>query len=80
MAKFCSTCKYRDEGGNCNNDKIREDWSLDSRQLKDDPECDMLIYSYDENGSFWVGPKFGCVHWRAKPKTKKVVVHAVKTF
>jgi len=29
-------------------------------------EPDELRYSYDEGGSFYVGPQFGCVHWERK--------------
>jgi len=27
---------------------------------------DALTYSYDESGSFYPGPKFGCVHHKEK--------------
>lgn len=42
-------------GGYCLNDKIREN------------DCggrapDELVYSYMEDGAFWTGPDFGCVH------------------
>lgn len=66
----CETCsnwvKYTDmergppfpsakmEGGICTSKKFVEDC---------DYALDMLVYSYDEGGKFWTGPKFGCVHW-----------------
>jgi hypothetical protein len=54
---YCETCKWRSEGGYCeNNEKILEGdhWEKNKE--------DQLVYSYQEGGSFWVGPKFGCVH------------------
>lgn len=55
---YCGTCKYRvDE--RCTNSKLDEDYGLDD-YLKQD----MLIYDHNEGGGFWVGPKFGCVHYR----------------
>ena len=45
------------EGGICTSKKFGEDY---------DYALDMLVYSYDEGGRFWTGPKFGCVHWASK--------------
>lgn len=44
-------------GGVCMCDRFVEDEYYES---------DMLVYSYQENGEFWTGPKFGCVHWSSK--------------
>lgn len=56
----CKDCAWRDKGGCCtNDDKIREQ-DYDKRSSSDDH----LIYCYHESGSFWVGPEFGCVHWK----------------
>ena len=64
---LCETCLYRDERGNCTCPKLEERWS----HQKDDPVLhDMLLYSYCEGGSFWVGPHFGCVHHQPKPGIK----------
>ncbi len=52
----CETCKYRVDG-RCFNDHIAEELG----QLNEVRQ-DMLIYGYAESGSFYVGPKFGCVH------------------
>lgn len=67
----CKTCKHwtpyatkyltgsanADEraGGYCESGKIVEDqWTGHA--------ADMLIYPYREDGDFWTGPEFGCVH------------------
>ena len=55
--KYCETCKFRDGYGICSSKKLTEYMGR-----TDDPQVDMLVYSYNESGSFWVGPKFGCVH------------------
>lgn len=62
--KYCKTCKYKDEYGDCLNQKLAD-------SLPDNPEMgidadDMLIYSYAEDGIFHVGDKFGCVHHAEK--------------
>ena len=66
----CKTCKHweqviidspiawlqrRSSGGYCKNSKLCEDWD-------DAYQPDQLVYSYMENGTFWTGPNFGCVH------------------
>ena len=62
--KTCDTCKFRDaEFETCECPKIQEDWG----QRKESDATDMMLYSYSEGGSFWVGPKFGCIHH--EPKT-----------
>jgi hypothetical protein len=54
VEKLCGTCKFRNERGMCKSEKLEE-------LIKD-----LLIYSYSEGGGFWVGEKFGCVHWAKK--------------
>lgn len=53
----CKTCKHRDKDGDCTSNKLADDWGQN-----DEEKSDMLIYSYSEGGSFWVGENFGCVH------------------
>jgi len=53
----CGTCKHRSDSGLCTSGKMVE--------YGDSDGCctdDMLVYPYNEGGSFWVGPYFGCVH------------------
>ena len=58
----CKDCKWRNDTEECTNDeKIHED---DYRRLVD--KDDHFIYSYNEDGHFWVGPDFGCIHWVRK--------------
>ncbi len=58
---YCETCKWRSDGGFCkNNEKI-----LEGDHWEENKE-DQLVYSYQEGGSFWVGPKFGCVHHESR--------------
>ena len=69
--KYCETCVFYTKetrmtrlekpGGWCESPKIAEDWGQGHEEIND-----MLIYSYAEGGSFWVGPKFGCVHHKTK--------------
>ena len=59
----CKTCRFRDKEGWCCNPYLRERYGSDLPQGEDNAE---LIYSYDEGGSFWVGPMFGCVHHEEK--------------
>lgn len=54
----CETCRWRDDKGFCRNEKLTEDEGQNG-----DWKDDALIYSYSEGGGFWVGPRFGCVHW-----------------
>jgi len=67
--EHCETCEHwkpqrpawiRPEGGICVCRKLNE--SADAEAYGED--C--LTYDYDEGGSFWTGPKFGCVHHGAK--------------
>ena len=57
----CITCLFRDKHGFCNSEKIDE-----TMGQSDEKKADMLIYSYSEGGSFWVGEYFGCVHHKEK--------------
>lgn len=56
----CKTCKHRDGDGYCDSTKFVENIGI-----RDDEKSDMLIYEYIENGRFWVGENFGCVHHAA---------------
>ena len=58
----CKTCKFRkaqDYSGDfvCKSPKIEEDIGQEQSE-----RVDMLIYSYQEGGSFKVGENFGCIH------------------
>lgn len=55
----CGKCSFRDSDGYCRSEKLSEDYGscIGDRS-------DMLVYPYMEGGRFWVGPKFGCVHFR----------------
>ncbi len=66
QTRRCKTCKYwtksgkseppgKEAGGYCQSEKITEDYTGKH-------EADMLVYPYTENGSYWTGPEFGCVH------------------
>jgi hypothetical protein len=57
MLGLCGSCANRDEYGYCQSEKIAEDGWQD-----EDKTADMLIYDSHEDGRFWVGEKFGCVH------------------
>ena len=58
----CKDCAYRSLGGLCENPNITENCG-------EEPSDAMLVYSYREGGSFYVGPNFGCVHWLARGVT-----------
>lgn len=76
--KFCKTCKswtpfnekypghgYMKEdpvcdGGICESDKLTEPTEQNAHM------ANTLTYAYDEGGSFWTGPEFGCVHWEER--------------
>lgn len=76
---YCKTCKHWDSlfhaelygtvpngyraGGVCN----KEDKLFERGQYLDEFPSDVLTYPYQEGGSFWVGPNFGCVHHEPKP-------------
>ncbi len=54
----CGSCTFRDDTGHCISDKLVErDLGLSEKKV------DMLVYDYEEGGGFWVGPRFGCVHY-----------------
>ena len=61
--KTCSTCVHR-VGELCSHPKLQEYYG------PDDHEHDALVYSYNEGGTFWVGPNFGCVHHESKEVTQ----------
>ena len=65
--KHCETCVHwanerenyvKVEIRECKNEKMSEDYY--------DAEQDGLYYSYQEGGTFYTGPKFGCVHHKEK--------------
>lgn len=59
----CKTCKFRQKHYGCficSCDKISEDYSQSDSKSKD-----MLIHSYNEGGSFFVGEDFGCIHHKS---------------
>jgi hypothetical protein len=68
----CQTCQYRDENGYCDNEMISESHGIPP---KDSPHYakfesennSALRYGYYEEGAFWVGPNFGCIHHTPKP-------------
>ena len=60
--KTCKTCIYRNGFGHCQSGKITEYYP----GIPKDEKARMLIYSYFEGGTFWVGEKFGCVHHQEK--------------
>ena len=57
VVKYCKDCSHRNSEGLCCCPKLQEDMGQAGAE-----RSDMLIYSYDEGGAFWVGPYFGCVH------------------
>ena len=54
---LCKNCKWRDDREQCTNPKLHDDIGL--------AESDQLVYIYQEDGGFWVGDDFGCVHFEA---------------
>jgi len=64
----CGECKYRDEQGECTNDKFYEEGT---RPDGKEHQPDHLVYSYHEGGGFWVGEKFGCVHAEREMSTNE---------
>lgn len=70
----CKTCKFRNEDGDCTNEKISDNGEYHTYICEDDEDKieredkikDMLLYSYNEGGSFYVGEEFGCVHYEEK--------------
>lgn len=63
----CGTCHHRDRAGYCQSNKLIE--KLDQSCLPDINErADMLIYDYYEGGEFWVGERFGCIHFTPNAK------------
>ena len=68
--KKCKTCVHHNAynhlgvlGGYCECPKLTEDNS------DRDFQPDSLVYSYPDDGYFWTGNKFGCVHHKKKEKT-----------
>lgn len=75
IMQTCKTCifwtkditksNWRISGGICTSKKLTED---------SDYAADSLVYSYDEGGSFWTGPEFGCVHHKEREINKKTKI------
>jgi len=67
----CKTCKFRNANDVCTNTKLADNVQWPGGYYDNEEEerenreqiKDMLLYSYDEGGSFFVGEDFGCVHW-----------------
>jgi hypothetical protein len=57
----CKTCKFINEEGECISGKMSDDVNWFDEKGKD-----MVLYSYREGGSFFVGEDFGCVHHEEK--------------
>lgn len=57
----CETCAHYVHG-ECTIDKIDEEIGQSQSE-----RVDMLIYCYNEGGSFYPGPRFGCVHHEPLP-------------
>lgn len=70
--RYCRDCTWRADDGMCLNGEKLHDPPTGYEILNGDtvthyPEFrDHLVYEYSEGGSFWVGPDFGCVHWRER--------------
>jgi hypothetical protein len=56
----CGTCRSRNADAECTNPKLREP---KAGGFSTDPGNDELVYSYSEDGRFYVGELFGCVHY-----------------
>jgi hypothetical protein len=61
--KTCSSCKWRINNNCSNAEKIKEKEFL---LTQNEENIDKLIYSFDDGGSFQVGPNFGCIHHEVK--------------
>ena len=69
--KRCKTCTFRNEEGECTSSKFADNVRWPCGYFEDEEEeienkemtKDMLLYSYDEGGRFFVGEEFGCVHY-----------------
>jgi len=70
----CKTCKWHKEdpwivepvksmGSNCTCPKLREDDGYGTGAFT----IDALVYSYPEDGKFWTGNEFGCIHHQPDP-------------
>lgn len=74
---YCKDCKFREAQPSplkankhlCTCPKLTSD-SYDSKEYYKD---DALIYEYDEGGGFYVGDRFGCVHWMPTVKDEALV-------
>ena len=67
--KTCDTCSHWTDRAPYDQPErftIRECGSMKLSEYDGDHEPDGLYYSYRESGSFYTGPKFGCVHHKEK--------------
>lgn len=68
---YCKDCFFRrqDRLGQrlfyCTSPKLVESSSSSDEHVYD-PQGDRLVYSYEENGLFYVEDHFGCVHFEPK--------------
>ncbi len=62
---YCKDCRFRKISDYnhrrwfCDNKKISEDFGFSKEESED-----MLIYPYIESALFFVGEKFGCIHFK----------------
>ena len=62
----CKNCLFWDENHICNSEYLTEMGSAENDNLEDS-----LIYSYNEDGCFYTGKNFGCVHFKRKKSCLK---------
>ena len=66
---YCKDCFFSstisDTRRYCLKTKLR---CLTIKDIDLENEHDNLMYEYDENGKFYVGDNFGCVHFAEKPE------------
>ena len=68
----CKTCKWWESVNKVRHwyseDMCMGGWCKCGKLVEESPhEIDSLVYSYNEGGSFWAGPEFGCVHHAERP-------------
>ena len=62
-SKDVTKADWKISGGICTSEKLTEDFGY---------EADNLVYSYNEGGSFWTGPEFGCVHHKTRENSNEL--------
>lgn len=58
---YCKLCRFRDKDSVCHNKNLTEPEGSIEGVVK--PGGHRLVYSYPENGRFYVEDYFGCVHF-----------------